>query len=142
MLEDPASPIQFQDVWFNSYDHLCNSEVEAFGAIRGERLTAALRRLPSLWPHPGPSGARDLRPHLRLHVRQGGKIGNKPTSQPVADSRSHSPDWPRSSNPKLELPAPWHESARNRGRSNTAGDPRKASAAAAEEQGQRGPLPA
>jgi beta-lactamase superfamily II metal-dependent hydrolase len=49
MLEDPATPVSVKDVWFNSYDHLRNPEVEAFGAVQGERLTAALRRRPNSW---------------------------------------------------------------------------------------------
>jgi beta-lactamase superfamily II metal-dependent hydrolase len=48
MLADPAAPIRFKDVWFNSYDHLRDPQIETFGAVQGERLTTALleRRLP------------------------------------------------------------------------------------------------
>lgn len=62
MLEDPASPVQFRDVWFNSYDHLRDPEVEAFGAVQGERLTAALRHRPSLWNEAFQGRSVEIRP--------------------------------------------------------------------------------
>jgi hypothetical protein len=48
MLDDPAFPITFRDIWFNGYDHLQDADLETFGAIQGERLSALLleRRLP------------------------------------------------------------------------------------------------
>lgn len=49
MLEDPDPPVQFKDVWFNGYDHLRDPDVEAFGAVQGERLTAALQRHLDRW---------------------------------------------------------------------------------------------
>ncbi|HKY27930.1 MAG TPA: hypothetical protein VJM12_08290 [Pyrinomonadaceae bacterium] len=42
LLEDPKLSLTFKDVWFNGYDHLKEVSVETFGAVQGERLSAAL----------------------------------------------------------------------------------------------------
>lgn len=42
LLEDPAVARRFKDVWFNGFDHLNDVKLETFGAVQGERLTAAL----------------------------------------------------------------------------------------------------
>ena len=48
LLEDPAMPLGFRDVWFNGYHHLLDPEAEVFGPVQGERVTTALlnRKLP------------------------------------------------------------------------------------------------
>ncbi len=48
LLEDPARPVAFRDIWFNGYDHLHNVPLESFGAVQGEKLTTAIlkQRLP------------------------------------------------------------------------------------------------
>ena len=48
-LEDRKRPVRFRDIWFNSYDHLRGAKVEAFGALQGERLSAALLRQRLPW---------------------------------------------------------------------------------------------
>jgi hypothetical protein len=45
VVEDPAFPVTFRDVWFNGFDHLGDPDVEPFGAVQGERLTDALVRI-------------------------------------------------------------------------------------------------
>jgi beta-lactamase superfamily II metal-dependent hydrolase len=40
LLEDADRPVEFEDVWFNGFDHLL--ETEGFGAQDGEKLTSAL----------------------------------------------------------------------------------------------------
>lgn len=42
LLEDPDVASHFKDVWFNGYDHLQDVKLETFGAVQGERLSAAL----------------------------------------------------------------------------------------------------
>ena len=42
LLEDPNLTLRFKDIWFNGYDHLKNVPLETFGAVQGERLSAAL----------------------------------------------------------------------------------------------------
>lgn len=42
LLEDPHTASHFKDVWFNGYDHLRDVKLETFGAVQGERLSAAL----------------------------------------------------------------------------------------------------
>jgi len=42
LFNDGARPIGFDDVWFNGYDQLVDSEFESFGPIDGELLTSAL----------------------------------------------------------------------------------------------------
>jgi beta-lactamase superfamily II metal-dependent hydrolase len=40
LIEDPALPVTFRDVWFNGFDHLTRpTGVETFGAKQGEQLT-------------------------------------------------------------------------------------------------------
>ncbi|HEX5885256.1 MAG TPA: hypothetical protein VFY67_12015 [Pyrinomonadaceae bacterium] len=48
LLQDPARPVAFRDIWFNGYDHLNNVPLERFGAVQGEKLTTAIltQRLP------------------------------------------------------------------------------------------------
>lgn len=48
MLEDPARPVQFRDLWFNGYHHLLDEDVESFGPRQGEKLTTRIleQRLP------------------------------------------------------------------------------------------------
>ncbi len=42
LLEDPKLSLRFKDIWFNGYDHLQDVALETFGAVQGERLSAAL----------------------------------------------------------------------------------------------------
>lgn len=50
LLERDELPVSFGDIWFNGYRHLPAEKIEDFGALQGERLTAALldpkRKLP------------------------------------------------------------------------------------------------
>ena len=48
LIKDQSIGASFKDIWFNGYDHLQSVELETFGAIQGERLSAELlqRRLP------------------------------------------------------------------------------------------------
>jgi beta-lactamase superfamily II metal-dependent hydrolase len=48
MLEDPARPVRFRDLWFNGYHHLLDDSVESFGPRQGEKLSTAIlkQRLP------------------------------------------------------------------------------------------------
>ena len=48
MLDDPARPVRFRDLWFNGYHHLLDDDVENFGPRQGERLTTKIleQRLP------------------------------------------------------------------------------------------------
>ena len=49
LLEDPDLDIEFDDVWFNGFDHLSKpTGLETFGAVQGERFTAGL--LKKGWP--------------------------------------------------------------------------------------------
>lgn len=49
LLEDADLELSFKQVWFNGYDHLTGAELETFGALQGERLTAALLRRKERW---------------------------------------------------------------------------------------------
>jgi beta-lactamase superfamily II metal-dependent hydrolase len=49
LLEDPATARRFKDVWFNGYDHLKDVKLETFGALQGERVSAALLANKQLW---------------------------------------------------------------------------------------------
>jgi beta-lactamase superfamily II metal-dependent hydrolase len=49
LLEDAALPVAFKDIWFNGYDHLQQAKLETFGAVQGERLTAALLERKTAW---------------------------------------------------------------------------------------------
>jgi beta-lactamase superfamily II metal-dependent hydrolase len=49
LLEDEDLPITFKDIWFNGYDHLQSAKLETFGAVQGERLTAALLKHKAVW---------------------------------------------------------------------------------------------
>lgn len=63
VLEDPDLASQFADVWFNGRHHLLQAtDEEAFGAVQGERLTAAIlaRRLPWNSHFGGRAVVRDL----------------------------------------------------------------------------------
>jgi beta-lactamase superfamily II metal-dependent hydrolase len=42
LLEKNELGAVYDDIWFNGYGHLLPTEVEAFGAVQGERLTKAL----------------------------------------------------------------------------------------------------
>lgn len=42
LLEKNELGAVYGDVWFNGYGHLLEQEIEAFGAVQGERLTTAL----------------------------------------------------------------------------------------------------
>ena len=42
MLQDPERPINFDDVWFNGFDHLQDESIETFGAQHGELMTTLL----------------------------------------------------------------------------------------------------
>ena len=42
LLDDPDRTVRFKDIWFNTYDHLQDSEFETFGARQAERLTSQL----------------------------------------------------------------------------------------------------
>jgi beta-lactamase superfamily II metal-dependent hydrolase len=49
LLEDRKLPVTFKDIWFNGYDHLKSAKLETFGAVQGERVTAALLRRKASW---------------------------------------------------------------------------------------------
>ena len=49
LLEDKNRAVTFGDIWFNCYDHLKDPDFEAFGAVQGERLTAALLKQKLPW---------------------------------------------------------------------------------------------
>jgi beta-lactamase superfamily II metal-dependent hydrolase len=49
LLEDPKLSGMFKDVWFNGYDHLKSAKLETFGAVQGERVTAALLTRKKKW---------------------------------------------------------------------------------------------
>jgi hypothetical protein len=49
LLEDPNQTVKFRDIWFNGFDHLMNVPLETFGAVQGERLSAALLNLGLPW---------------------------------------------------------------------------------------------
>lgn len=49
LLEDPELDHAFDQIWFNGYDHLNGVEIETFGAVQGERLTAAILRRRAVW---------------------------------------------------------------------------------------------
>ncbi|WP_313401238.1 hypothetical protein [Stenotrophomonas sp.] len=49
LLEDPDLDLTFKEVWFNGYQHLRSDGLETFGAVQGERLTAALLRRKECW---------------------------------------------------------------------------------------------
>lgn len=42
LLEKNELGAVYDDIWFNGYGHLLEQEVEAFGAVQGERLTTAI----------------------------------------------------------------------------------------------------
>jgi len=42
LLTDKTVKVKFKDVWFNGFDHLKQAELETFGALQGERLSAAI----------------------------------------------------------------------------------------------------
>jgi len=48
LFDDPDSPVEFSDVWFNGFDHLNDNRLEQFGPADGELLTTLLieRKLP------------------------------------------------------------------------------------------------
>jgi beta-lactamase superfamily II metal-dependent hydrolase len=48
LLTDTSLKLTFKDIWFNGFDHLNQAKLETFGAVQGERLSAALvdRKLP------------------------------------------------------------------------------------------------
>jgi beta-lactamase superfamily II metal-dependent hydrolase len=50
LMEDETLAAQFKDVWFNGWDHLVQaSGQQSFGAVQGERLTNALKKMPNRW---------------------------------------------------------------------------------------------
>lgn len=49
LLEDPQFPATFDQIWFNGYDHLKSAELETFGAVQGELVTAALLKRKKAW---------------------------------------------------------------------------------------------
>ncbi|QJP18224.1 hypothetical protein HKK60_01300 [Stenotrophomonas maltophilia] len=49
LLEDPELGLTFKDVWFNGYQHLKADALESFGAVQGERLSAALLSRQDHW---------------------------------------------------------------------------------------------
>jgi beta-lactamase superfamily II metal-dependent hydrolase len=49
LLEDPTIASRFKEVWFNGYDHLKSAKLETFGAVQGERVTAALLTIKKKW---------------------------------------------------------------------------------------------
>lgn len=49
LLEDPALPASFGDVWFNGYRHLHDPPLDTFGAAQAERLSAAIRARGLSW---------------------------------------------------------------------------------------------
>jgi hypothetical protein len=42
LVTDRNLGLRFKDIWFNGYDHLQDVALETFGAVQGERLSAAL----------------------------------------------------------------------------------------------------
>jgi len=42
LLTDKSVKVTFKDIWFNGFDHLNQVKLETFGAVQGERLSAAL----------------------------------------------------------------------------------------------------
>lgn len=49
LVRDVARVVELDDVWFNGYDQLVESEFETFGAVDGELLTSALLRQQIPW---------------------------------------------------------------------------------------------
>ena len=49
LLEDLPLGTVFGQVWFNGYDHLIDAPLEEFGAVQGERVTAALLGIRPRW---------------------------------------------------------------------------------------------
>jgi len=49
MLEDDDLPVTFKDIWFNGYHHLMEQDIESFGPVQGERLSAALNKPGRKW---------------------------------------------------------------------------------------------
>jgi len=70
LLEDAASPVTFKQIWFNGYDHLKSAKLEPFGAVQGERVTAALLKRKKAWNKQWKGKAAALRgktfPRIRL----------------------------------------------------------------------------
>ena len=48
MLNDPARPLRFREVWFNGYEHLREFS-ETFGPGQGEKLSTILEASPQTW---------------------------------------------------------------------------------------------
>jgi beta-lactamase superfamily II metal-dependent hydrolase len=61
MLEDTKLGVTFKDIWFNGYDHLKSAKLETFGAVQGERVTAALLKRKAKWNKAWKSKAVALR---------------------------------------------------------------------------------
>ncbi len=49
LLEDAHLPATFKQIWFNGFDHLKSAKLETFGAVQGERVTAALLKRKKAW---------------------------------------------------------------------------------------------
>lgn len=50
VVEDGVLASQFKEFWFNGRDHLAQAaKLQSLGAVQGERLTAALKKLPGRW---------------------------------------------------------------------------------------------
>lgn len=49
LLADPDLGLKFKQIWFNGYDHLKGAKLEAFGAVQGEKLSAALLLRKEQW---------------------------------------------------------------------------------------------
>jgi len=72
MLEDPARPAQFRDLWFNGYDHLLNVNLETFGAVQGEKLTSRILELRLPWNKRFEGKSVEIRGELRAIELEGG----------------------------------------------------------------------
>lgn len=72
LLEDATLPIKFKDIWFNGYDHLKSAKLETFGAVQGERVTAALLRRKTLWNKTWKGKAAALRGNALPKVKLAG----------------------------------------------------------------------
>lgn len=46
LLEDPAAPLSFNQIWFNGYHHLYAGDIQTYSPLQGERLTERLRTHP------------------------------------------------------------------------------------------------
>lgn len=72
LLEDPARPVAFRDIWFNGYNHLKDATFEEFGAVQGERLTTAIREQQLPWNKTFGGKAVEIDPEFKPIQLEGG----------------------------------------------------------------------